>query len=264
MSDSLIADSHELAREFAVPQPVMQRFIERFAPAHVPKDRFAERSDIMLFVHIPKTAGMSVGRSLQQCFDQFRGVDWNDVPKSFRTQTREACYRQTRMPGRQVIMGHFAWNEMQLWRNHEMEMKCGTILRDPLDRLVSNYNYNCSDAHPDNPNFRKRFPTLRDFARTLPYDLQIMQTIGVITSFAHGMEKFIRHYSFIGVTEQLPASLQHLSRSHGLPAAPEFRENVGKIPSSGDHDPELREIVEKRSVNDLRLHRLMQRLYAGG
>lgn len=255
-------DVSDLARQYGVSEQVMNRFVQRFSPDHVAAGQFAEEADIVLFIHIPKTAGMSVGRSLQHSFDIFHGVEWSDIQKSFRRQTREACYRQTQMPGRQVIMGHFGWQEMQIWRMNEMPMKCASILREPVARFVSNYNYNCSDAHPDNENFRKRFPTMMDFARGQPYDFQVSQMTGTNASFENLLEKLVHHYTFLGITEKLSASLKHLAVSHGLPAPTEFRENVGKIRPDAGPDPEVVDIIEKKNANDRRLHSLLSRLYA--
>lgn len=255
-------DASALAREFDVPVSLMETFIARFAPQAVAPDTYTATADVMLFVHIPKTAGMSVGRSFQGAFDIFRGVAWHEVQKSFRQQTREAIYLQSQGKARQVIMGHYGWPELQIWRNHEMPMKCGTILRDPVARTISNYNYNCSSAHPDHENFRKRFPTLESYVANLPLDVQVTQAAGMICSFENLLTKMVAHYTFLGVTEHLSASLTHLGRSHGLSQLQEYRENIGTNRPDMAPAPELRALIEERCHNDRRLHQLVMRLYA--
>lgn len=254
-------NARALAEEFGVSDEVMTEFIERFAPAKVAPRHFAANSDIMLFIHIPKTAGVSVGGSLQEAFDSFHGVEWSEIAKSFRQATRQAVYRQTQKTSRQVIMGHFGWSELQLWRNHEMNMKCGTIFREPVARTVSNYFYNLSDAHPGHENFRARFPTLESYVAQLPYDVQMTQAIGFVDSFENALRKFIRYYTFLGITEQLSASLTHLSRSHGLKELREYRKNVGKAGGKDDIDPNIKRRIEAVSHNDNKFHRLLSLLY---
>lgn len=249
-----------LADEFEVPHGLMAEFMSRFAPALVARGAHAEPSDTMLFVHIPKTAGVSVGKSFQQAFDQFHAVQWDNIAASFRSATRLAAYNQSRRRLRQVIMGHYGWPELQMWRNHDLPMKCGAIFRDPVDRAVSNYNYNCSPAHPARENFMARFPTLEKYVEQLGYDVQMTQAIGIVTSFEVVLRKFCTYYTFLGVTERLGASLGHLSRSHGLPAFAEHRENVGQR-QAAPVDDRIRAIVADRSHNDARLHRLLLRLY---
>lgn len=257
---SFQAASVELAEEFGTSPKVMSAFMQRFAPVLVEPAEHAEPSDTMLFVHIPKTAGVSVGKALQQSFDRFHGVVWNNVPASFRALTQQALYEQTRSDMRQVIMGHFGWNELMVWQQNQLPMKCATILRDPIDRLVSNYNYNCSDKHPARESFMARFPTIKDFALDVPHDVQLTQAVGLVGSFEGALEKLTRHYSFIGVTERLPQSLAHLSRSHGLPDIQEYHANAGTRPADGLRD-QVVELVRERNHNDIKLHALMTRLY---
>lgn len=257
-------DAGALARQFGVPKPAMEQFIDRFAPSRVPAGLFRAEADVMLFIHIPKTAGVSVGRSLHEAFDSFHGVEWNNISRSFRRGTRQAVYAQTRAPSRQVIMGHFGWPEMQIWRNHEMDMKCGTIFRDPVARAISNYRYNCSAAHPDNEGFRSRFPSLESYVDQLSLDVQMTQAIGYVNSFENALEKFLRYYTFLGVTEQLSASLAHLGRTHGLADLREYRKNVGSADNGDEVSAAIRRKIEDVSHNDAKIHQLISLLYRAG
>lgn len=252
---------HQLAQEFGVDPEVMTRFVDRFAPAKVAENRFRQDAEVMLFIHIPKTAGVSVGRSLREAFDRFHSVEWNNIAQSFRHSARQALYQQIHSAQRHVVMGHFGWPEMQMFRNHDMPLKCGTFLRDPVDRTISNYNYNCSAAHPANQQFRNRFPTLQSYVESLPYDVQVTQALGFVSSFENVLDKLMRYYSFIGVTEYLSASLSHLGRSHGLSRLREYRENVGQSRRQNDVPAEIVQQITDRSLTDARLHRLMMQLY---
>lgn len=250
----------QLATEFGASLELMETFVGRFAPAAVPAGYFSADADTMLFVHIPKTAGVSVGKALQESFDRFYAVEWNNIPSSFRKLTRQAMYEQSQGKTRQVIMGHFGWADMQVWRHHELSMKAGTILRDPVQRIISNFNYNRSKAHPAWQAFIKQNPTIMDYVRNTGYDVQLTQTIGIVSSFDDVLSKLISHYSFIGVTERLGASLTHLSRSHGLPAIREYRDNVGATPAQ-ELPADVHDLILQRNHNDLKLHALMMRLF---
>lgn len=251
----------ELAQEFGVSEALMRRFIEAFSPNFVPENYYYETADTMLFIHIPKTAGVSVGRSFKESFDVFYSIKWDNIPNSFRAETRQAIYCQTQGNRRQVIMGHFGWPEMQIWRNHEMPMKCGTIFRDPVTRAISNYNYNCSTAHPAHESFRDKFPTLDSYIQKMPIDVQLTQAIGLVNSFENALTKLTNYYTFLGVTEHLSASLAHLRRTHGLPDLKEYRENVGKKTAGQEALGKQRQAIEDRSYNDLKIHKLLMRIY---
>ncbi|MFV1462743.1 sulfotransferase family 2 domain-containing protein [Phaeobacter sp. JH57H2] len=240
-------------------------FEARFAPRLVAPEAYHDPNDVILFMHIPKTAGMSVGKALQAAFDIFHPVSWENTNQSFRNKTRKALYRRSdeANPCRQVLMGHFGWSDVMYWRHQELPLKCATIIRDPLDRFVSNYRYNTSDKHPQHEAFAARYPTLEAYAQALPLDYQLSLMTGAFYSFDHALEKLNRYYSFIGVTEHLGASLQHFRRSHGLAAElAEHRENTGSKAKAAEEIPDaVRNIVGEKSRNDARLHQLVSRCY---
>ena len=237
-------------------------FRSAFHPAAVVSGQHADPNDIVLFVHIPKTAGVSLGESLQQGFDRFLGVDWTQPRESFRKLSREALYRHSVNPERQVIAGHFGWPELRFWAEHELPIKAISVIRDPFARFLSNFTYNSSEKHPANVQFREKFPTLRTYARSLATDFQITQLVGLTYSFDHALEKLVKHYTFLGVTEKLEASLDHLARSHGLEGMSSHRLNAA--PAALEETADLvmaRDIITEKSQNDLRLHRLVSSFY---
>ncbi len=245
---------------------ILRAFEDRFDPARVPADAFYDDSDIILFAHIPKTAGMSVGKALQEAFDVVHSVGWENVHQSFRSKSRQALYARSNRKCRQVLIGHFGWGEIQVWRNQELPIKSATVIRDPLARFLSNYNYNCSPKHPDNESFNARFPTIEDYARDLQIDYQTHLLIGLFYDFDHALELLTKYYSFIGTTEHLGASLEHFRISHGLKGPlHEHHENAGTIPApaAADVPPHVREMVEEKSRNDMRLHALVSGFYGG-
>lgn len=247
-----------------LPPELVERFRDRFAPDRVPAGRFADDNDVVLFVHIPKTAGMSVGKALNGAFDVFHGVAWDRIGPAFRDATRTACYQRTLSPRRQVIMGHFGAPEIRIWERHRLPVKAAAIVREPVARFASNYNYNCSPRHPDHENFRRRFPTMDAYAEALPYDFQLSRLVGIVWSFEHALERLMEWYSFLGVTERLSASLDHFGRSHGLGGLAEYRINVSERPTDPDAvPPQVRRIVLEKSRNDLRLHALLSDLFGG-
>lgn len=254
-------DSGMLAREFRVSEVLMDAFVNRFAPACVDPGKYHAASEVMLFIHIPKTAGVSVGQTLQGAFDHFHGVEWNDISNSFRSQSRHALYQSSRADERHVVMGHFGWPEMQMFRNHELPLKCGTFLRDPVARTISNYNYNCSTSHPAHESFIQRFPTLDSYVDQIPVDVQVTQALGFVSSLENALEKLIRYYSFLGVTEKLSASLTHLGLSHGFSRMQEYRKNVGRTTNQAEIPLEVVSKIKRRSYHDMRLHDLVMRLY---
>lgn len=244
-------------------QNALTAFEDRFNPDKVAPGTFADDNDVVLFTHIPKTAGMSVGKALRQGFDEFHPVHWENVGQAFRRKSRKVLYERSHTPARRVMMGHFSWIEINFWKTHELPIKAAAILRDPLARVVSNYNYNCSAKHPRHEQFKQKFPTLDAYAENLSFDYQLNTLIGAFYSFDHALEKLTRYYSFLGLTEHLGASLEHFATSHGLPKLQEHRQNRATKPASeAQVSDRVRNIVLEKSHNDQRLFELLQSYYA--
>jgi hypothetical protein len=257
---TLGVDPHELNAQ--LPADLLERFRNRFDPTRVADNTYREDNDIVHFVHLPKTAGMSVGKSLQASFDQFYGVDWQEVQASHRKFSLRALYRRSHTPCRQVLMGHYGWNELVVWKHEGLPVKAASILRDPVSRAVSNYNYNSSSVHPNRAKFLERHPTLKSFANTLAPDFQIYRMVGMTSSFEHALEKLIENYTFLGITENLSDSLDYFSRSHGLGDLKEHKINVAKKPEKKVEPPaDAVRILRDKSHNDLRLHALLTTLF---
>lgn len=250
-----------LADEYRVNVATMAAFVDKFAPCRVPPREYDSRSDIILFVHIPKAVGVSIGQSFQEAFDIFHGVAWDNIPQSFREATQRAIAEQARADVRQVIIGHYGWPELRAWLNNEMDMKCGTVFREPVDRLVSHYHYNTSDKHPAHVPFKNRFPSFESYLHTVDHDVQLNQALGMSSSFQNILQKLTRHYTFLGITENLAASLDYLSYSHGLRAMKDLRKNVGKKGKPSLNE-ELLDVARRKCVNDTAIHTFLSRIYS--
>lgn len=237
-------------------------FRARFDPAATAPGVFAEPDDIVLFVHIPKTAGVSLGASLRSAFDRFHGVKTAREGRSFDDMAEKALRLRSERTLRQVIAGHYDWGRIETWRAAGRPTKAISVVRAPLERLVSHFNYNSSDRHPGRAEFVRKFPTLREFAETRVADPQLRQLIGPFATFEEALEKLTERYTFLGVTERLEKSLAHLALSHGLPSMTPERRNVASRATAADAIPaEIREIMAERSANDARLHALLTSCY---
>ncbi len=260
---TLQQDPNELNAD--LPRELVERFRDRFDPSRVPENAYHDPNGVILCVHIPKTAGISVGAALREAVEHFYGIDWKNVALSFQNRTNQACYRRTHTPGRHVIMGHFSWEEMAAWKVNSLPFQGASFIRDPIARAISNFNYNASDVHPARDTFLERFPTIEAYVKSLSFDFQLTKMIGQFYSFEQALQKLIENYTFIGITENLNASLVHLARSHGLASLTERRENTGTVhartPQVSD---EVRRIIKNRSHNDLRFHALVKTLFQTG
>lgn len=242
---------------------LQSKFYDKFHPDRVAADAYKDDNDVILFHHIPKAAGTSVGASLQEIVDVFHGISWDNVQKDFVMASNSAIYNRTGQAMRQIIMGHFNAGNVQFWRNNRLPIKAACIVRDPIARFVSQYNYNSSERHPGHMSFRKNNPDMLTFARSLNRDFQLRYLLGPFYDFDDALGRLCEDFSFIGCVEHLNASLTHFSKSHGFAEMTEFSLNTGaRQTSEVEVSDDVRDIVISKSRNDLRFHKLVQSLYS--
>lgn len=91
---------------------------------------YPNNNSIFYFLHIPKTAGMSVKTELLNAFKN------KTIYSNFLMSINEE-----KMINSAFVSGHFAMYPIELAEKYKKQIKTYTILRDPLERIVSNFLY---------------------------------------------------------------------------------------------------------------------------
>lgn len=238
--------------------PVAQRreFAQRFDPAEVgaPAPHPAER---VLFFHVPKTAGSALLYSLRDGFDRVTSVSFEHAGMAL-----GAALEAPRSGGREVIIGHFHWHSAREALAADPTLGAASMLRNPADRLRSQYLYNGSDAHPNSAAFRAKFPRFEDYLDSVKPNAQLRQMVGM-GGLENQIPRLLTHYQTLGVTEFFPMTLDALSRGYGLAAMREHVVNVAqKTPwQQVELSPELREAIYLKHMGDFTVYRQLHRLF---
>ena len=150
----------------------------------------------VISIHIPKTAGTSFSYVLQEQFGQNLFLDYDD-----RQGTAELPTELPEAP--RCIHGHF---RPEKYLGQLSSPKWITWLREPAQRVVSQYHQHLNHPEPDNPLIRKYFVDRRISLQTyisIPhFQNQMAREIAPLT---------VEDFFFIGFTEQFDRSLQQLS-----------------------------------------------------
>jgi hypothetical protein len=198
----------------------------------------------LVFVHIPKTAGLSLHSALENIYGK---------ESTLRVGNEDDLQRLRQLPDDQVIdkaflSGHFFYSDIK--NRCQPDALLISILRDPVKRILSNYNYITNwDKHPlyeqtVRQSFSEHVHANRHFVR----GLCCRQLSGVPKADA-AIEIVQSRYALVGTTDHLPAFITALGRIIGVTIAEE-RTNVSlgqgpKIDLSSELCQALLEITEE-------------------
>ena len=97
----------------------------------------------LLFVHIPKTGGLSLNSELTNVFGAQKCIRFGDHESVEKFKTHLSI---TELKEYAYIVGYLPLNE---FRAKGIDYPAAAILRNPIDRLLSMYNYLNQSDHPD-------------------------------------------------------------------------------------------------------------------
>ena len=144
------------------------------------------------------------------------------------------------------------------------QVKFITMLRNPVDRFVSDFRYQRTSGHPLFRDFIKRFPTIEDYLNSGEIDNLIARTLSEGPLDA---EKIIdnveRNFSFVGFQEDYALNFSIMMRLLGTKGRPVYfekktedcRDNVVNI-----SDRLYQQIASQCSI-DMELHAHFKRRF---
>jgi hypothetical protein len=94
----------------------------------------------LLSLHIPKTAGTSFRNILKEEYGE-NAVVRLDINSIGETRCNEVLYEKEKTPSAKVLHGHFSYNAIYQRFDLPGEIKIITWVRDPVERVISNYYY---------------------------------------------------------------------------------------------------------------------------
>jgi hypothetical protein len=204
----------------------------------------------LLSIHLPKTGGTSFYQILQQVYG-------DNVSIPFKRQDYQRCL-DTRGallpcldPGIRVVHGHLRYREVEPIIAAHIP-KLILWLRDPIDRIISNYHFFIDGLkHPErNPavyeeNKHRLNETLEEYAA-------LKENQNRIHDFLDGAR--LEDFFFIGFLEHFDADLQYLAKLLEWPEfhIPHANQGKRKLPSSTDHQTLYR--LRKWNALDLNLY----------
>lgn len=228
--------------------------------AQLPQQYRARVADLVIFIHIPKTAGSTLLRIMQREYgDAMYHVGGE------RSVDQLLSLPPDRLAGIRAVAGHIPFGLHELL---DPPATYVTLLREPVDRIVSHFAY--AARTPESPLHAQVEAAGNDLGRYVAeapaaayFNNGQTRLLGATdprtsspateASLVRAKEHLSRHFSVAGVTERFDESLLMMSEAFGWSMAPYRREKVSPNRPEQVTDDDARTIIERNRL-DVQLH----------
>jgi hypothetical protein len=219
--------------------------------------------DLWFFIHIPKTAGSSlrheVGARLRPEANLFAAADPVRPHNELLMEALQAFLERPSTPPCRFASGHLMRRHLVPLLERRPDTRLLTLLREPVARVISDFRYQRTPAHPGSMAFMQRFPTLMDFASARPARNKMYRFLRVDAASAveQVIEDVERGFAFVGLTERYVLACRTLLALLGFAADPSVhKRRTEDLPENAVDDLErLRPELEALNVEDVALYR---------
>ena len=247
-----------------------------------PDPKLAEGHPLLAFIHVPRTGGGTVSSALSKNYSRLRGVgNFQRGPE----KTRMAIERLGTDSGEWKALGDHAPLGLYL-RYLPADTRYMTILRDPVDRVLSHYHFHARAGE------RKLRTTWREMLErdreerggepiTLDDETDFSLEAGLarrVTIYDNFMTRFlwggetifgelpadaldrakenVGSFWFVGIQERLDDSIVLLGRKLGIGLMPYYLRHVNQArPRLEETSDELRRLIAEHNQLDAELYR---------
>lgn len=216
---------------------------------------------LWLFVHIPKTAGSSFRTALAEQLKPERNINIKQRGVRKRADAfAKAIDEFLTLDKKQRFVfasGHLTMPEVRrIQENIGRPVNLLTMLRDPVQRVISDYRYQRTPAHASHQAFSAAFPTLESFIDSRRSQNKMFRYLALPgEAVEDATARIEREFSLVGVVEMYPQSMKLCSELIG-PRFP-LTTSLNTTADTGDNgvevDDELVERISRLNPQDERL-----------
>jgi hypothetical protein len=215
------------------------------------------RLNSLLFVHIPKTAGISLDDQLKNAFGQAASIRFGDSSSIQRFRGLRG-YRLRRY---RYITGHIPLKE---FREKGIAYPAISVVRSPVERLLSMYRYLNQSTHPDHTELKFRDVVhFTDYVRSQPHFINSQcEYIGGGKTASEAIGTLTRETIYVVPLPFFGDMLQVLSRLLPRPIESVHLNRSGESSDPPDLVQRARVELERFSEEDTKLYEAITKGYA--
>jgi len=206
----------------------------------------------LVSVHIPKTAGTSFRKSLKAAYGNDEVVRLDISLQTGEARLNEKKYEANDLPnGTRVVHGHFSPADVLKRFPEAGGKQFITWLRDPVERVISNYYYLEKRLREELDEEGKNLNILQKMQRSLPEYARDEINRNRQHKFLEGMP--LEDFEFVGILEHYAEDLAELGLRLGWESVEEITVNVTarKKPEVSE---EIRAEIARLNADDMALY----------
>lgn len=241
------------ARLYQLYTDMLKKLFSPFRTAEKPASSSAPDYSLELIsLHIPKTAGTSFRNTLKSVYGEAEVVRLDIGLVKQELRINEVEYHARILPkGTRVLHGHFNVTDLYLRLELPENIPVITWLRDPIDRVVSNYFYLASRLREELKEESKGINILSKMQRSLSEYARFEPHQNRLTRFLRGTS--LENLFYVGFTESYFDDLEILAKKlHWQHYEPHYHNRTPK--ERPDLDPRDLDLIRSLNQDDIRLY----------
>jgi hypothetical protein len=179
----------------------------------------------LISIHIPKTAGTSFRNTLKKVYGNKKVIRLDIELDKPRLKINEQLYSKRQLPkGIKAIHGHFSYPLLlEHFDDISKEIPIITWLRDPVERVISNYFYLSKRLKEELKEEEKGLNILPKMQRSLLEYAADELNQNRMAKHLEGLK--LEDFLFIGLVEEYEKGLEQLGQLMGWERTPKFEYN---------------------------------------
>lgn len=215
----------------------------------------------LFFLHIPKTAGTSLTYEINESAVRYKNIFVKDYRDGLEAATMlRSALKEIRCDPRHAnITAYSSHTTLQGlidtgWQLEKINLV--TMLRNPIQRCISEYLYERSEANPLHVNFINKFPDITDFIDDKRYQNTYWRYLKTsnASSTSEVIENLASNTAFVGNLEMYPLSVYIITALVGKPHFPSRRERATSR-KGVDISADVRKRIARANRIDMEIYR---------